>query len=139
MGCTAGPRVLRAQWITSKKINQSSQFQGSPLFFEIPITFKLSGSDCRRKRMGRNAYKKKCVGKKSHYWWTRKPLSLLGGQYATMSSEENFQTKEDPGFVDMQQENFLLKPDSKIFSVIPGFEPVPFDKMGLYQDKYRNK
>ena len=66
------------------------------------------------------------------------PISLLGGQYATMQNEQNFVTKEDPGFVDMKQENFLLKPDSKVFTIIPGFEPIPFNKMGLYKDSYRN-
>ncbi|MBZ5855536.1 right-handed parallel beta-helix repeat-containing protein [Flavihumibacter profundi] len=66
------------------------------------------------------------------------PVNLMGGEYATMKSEQNFVTKEDPGFVDFKNGNFMLKPDAKVFQMIPGFELVPFDKMGLYKDEYRN-
>lgn len=65
------------------------------------------------------------------------PVKLMGGAYATITSTQNFVTKEDPGFVDFKNGNFMLKPDAKVFEMIPGFEPVPFDKMGLYKDDYR--
>ncbi len=65
------------------------------------------------------------------------PVNLLGGKYATITSEQNFVTREDPGFVNFKNENFMLKPDAKVFQMIPGFEPIPFDKMGLYKDAYR--
>jgi hypothetical protein len=65
------------------------------------------------------------------------PIKLLGGKYAQMDGENNWVTKEDPGFVDMKNKNFTLKPDAKAFQMIPGFEPVPFDKMGTYKDAYR--
>jgi hypothetical protein len=38
----------------------------------------------------------------------------------------------------MAHENFTLRPTSEVFKTIKGFEPVPFEKMGLYKDKYRN-
>ncbi len=44
--------------------------------------------------------------------------------------ESNWSTDEDPGFVDAANENFQLKPDSEIFKRIPGFEPIPFEKIG---------
>ena len=44
--------------------------------------------------------------------------------------ESNWSTSEDPGFVDADRENFLLKPDSEVFKRIPGFQPIPFDKIG---------
>jgi folate-dependent tRNA-U54 methylase TrmFO/GidA len=37
----------------------------------------------------------------------------------------------------MKNKNFALKADAKVFQMIPGFEPVPFSKMGIYRDKYR--
>lgn len=65
------------------------------------------------------------------------PVKLMGGEYATIAIANNLVTKEDPGFVDMKNENFGLKPDAKVFKMIPGFEPIPFDKMGLYKDEFR--
>jgi hypothetical protein len=37
----------------------------------------------------------------------------------------------------MKKGNFMLKSNSIVFEKIPGFQPIPFDKMGLYKDKYR--
>jgi hypothetical protein len=65
------------------------------------------------------------------------PIHLLGGKYAQMEGRNNWVTKEDPGFVDMKNKNFMLKPDAVAFKNIPGFQPVPFDKMGIYKDEYR--
>ena len=45
----------------------------------------------------------------------------------------------DPGFVNMNQYDFRLKPDSRIFKDLPGFQPLPIDKMGLFVDEYRKK
>jgi parallel beta-helix repeat protein len=66
-----------------------------------------------------------------------KPIQLLGGQYAQCDDVNNYRTDTDPGFVDYKNGNFNLKPDSEVFKKIPGFEPLPFDKMGLYTDEYR--
>jgi hypothetical protein len=65
------------------------------------------------------------------------PVKLLGGQHAQMDSRDNWVTKEDPGFVNMANKDFRLKPDAKAYKMIPGFEPVPFEKMGIYKDVYR--
>jgi hypothetical protein len=51
--------------------------------------------------------------------------------------KDNFTTAEDPGFVDLAGKNFQLKPDSAVFQKIPGFQPIPFDKMGLHIDEFR--
>jgi hypothetical protein len=34
-----------------------------------------------------------------------------------------------PGFVDEAAGDYTLRPDSRIFKEIPGFEPIPFEKM----------
>jgi hypothetical protein len=65
------------------------------------------------------------------------PIKLLGGKYAQMEGINNWLTKEDPGFIDWKNKNFQLKENAKVFSMIPGFQPVPFDKMGIYKDEYR--
>jgi hypothetical protein len=65
------------------------------------------------------------------------PIKLLGGKYAQTEGIHNWVTKEDPGFVDMKNKNFTLKKDAKVFAIIKGFEPVPFDQMGLFKDQFR--
>jgi len=41
----------------------------------------------------------------------------------------NVEIDTDPGFVDEATGNFALRPDSIVFQQIPGFEPIPFEKM----------
>ena len=64
-------------------------------------------------------------------------IHLLRGKYAQVELVNNYRTDSDPGFVDYENENFNLKPDSEVFQKIDGFELLPFDKMGLYTDQYR--
>ncbi len=45
--------------------------------------------------------------------------------------DNNFITKEDPGFIDASKFNFALKPNSVVFKKLPGFKPIPFSKIGL--------
>ena len=56
-------------------------------------------------------------------YWVSKP---------TMSG--NWLTTGDPGFVDMENRDLNLKADSEVFTRIPDFEPLPFDKMGMYSE-----
>jgi hypothetical protein len=41
----------------------------------------------------------------------------------------NVEIDTDPGFVDEAAGNFALRPDSRVFKEIPGFVPIPFEKM----------
>ncbi|MEX2567592.1 MAG: right-handed parallel beta-helix repeat-containing protein [Cyclobacteriaceae bacterium] len=45
--------------------------------------------------------------------------------------DDNWITDEDPGFVDEENMNFELKENAKAFKEIPGFEPIPFSKIGV--------
>jgi parallel beta-helix repeat protein len=63
------------------------------------------------------------------------PVSLLGGKYAQLVSENNWVTMTDPGFVDYKNKDFRLRPDSDVFQKIRGFVAPPFAKMGLRVDK----
>ena len=63
-------------------------------------------------------------------------VTILGGRQIAGSMVKPV-TDKDPGFVNMAQGEFTLKEDSVAYRKIPGFEPVPFAKMGLYRDRWR--
>ena len=44
---------------------------------------------------------------------------------------------EDPGFVNLKAMDFRLKKDSKVFSDLEGFAPIPFEKIGLHTNNFR--
>jgi len=46
---------------------------------------------------------------------------------------------KDAGFVDPAQMNFQLRDDSPVYKKLPGFEKIPFEKIGLVADEYRKK
>lgn len=56
-----------------------------------------------------------------------------------LEERDNLTVAEDPGFVDAAARDYRLKPESEVFSKIPGFEPIPFEKVGLYIDGYRKE
>ncbi|MDR0337319.1 MAG: right-handed parallel beta-helix repeat-containing protein [Planctomycetaceae bacterium] len=44
----------------------------------------------------------------------------------------------ESGFVDQNEQNFRFKPDSSLQKLLPeNFEPIPFEKIGIFIDKYR--
>ncbi|HEY5912081.1 MAG TPA: right-handed parallel beta-helix repeat-containing protein [Verrucomicrobiae bacterium] len=43
----------------------------------------------------------------------------------------NWSTHDDPGFVDGSRGDYRLRRDSPVFKHLPGFKPLPFEKMGL--------
>jgi len=58
-------------------------------------------------------------------------------QFGTVKN--NLQTDDDVGFVDKAAMDFRLKKSSIIYEKVPGFEPIPFDKIGLRKDEYREQ
>jgi len=52
--------------------------------------------------------------------------------------ENNLIINEDIGLVDEENKNFSLREDSPIYEKLPEFEPIPFERIGLYNDQYRN-
>ena len=54
-----------------------------------------------------------------------------------VSEEDNLITDKDPGFVDAAKGDFRLRPDSEVFTKLPGFKPVPLEKMGLVTSELR--
>ncbi len=53
-----------------------------------------------------------------------------------MTIERNLMLKKNP-FVKSSKLNFQLKDDSEVYKKIPDFEKIPFEKIGLYKDRYR--
>ena len=49
----------------------------------------------------------------------------------------NLAVAHNPGFNDPAALDFGLKPLSSLTSELPGFQPIPADKIGLYVDEYR--
>ncbi len=63
----------------------------------------------------------------------------MDGEGAQFDQRDTFETNEDPGFVDATKLNFQLREDSPVFAKLPGFKKIPFEQIGLYRDKYRNR
>ncbi|NLY01448.1 MAG: hypothetical protein GXY83_35600 [Rhodopirellula sp.] len=61
---------------------------------------------------------------------------LSGGNWQC-PPEENWATQKDPGFVDFEGGDFRLRPNAEAFEKVPGFQPIPFEKMGLRSDALR--
>jgi hypothetical protein len=53
--------------------------------------------------------------------------------------QNNLITDQNPGFVDLENQNFNLKENAMVFDQIPGFEPIPYKDIGLYEDRYRDE
>ena len=70
---------------------------------------------------------------------SKEPLSLLGGAHAQFSNLNNFVAGKDPGFVDYRNGDFTLRADSEVFVRMPGFQPIPFRRMGIHTDESRTR
>ena len=53
----------------------------------------------------------------------------------TLENNGNMVIDTDPGFVDLENENFQLREDSPAYKL--GFKRIPMEKIGLYVDEYR--
>ena len=49
---------------------------------------------------------------------------------------DNLDDVDDPGFVDVAKKDFRLREDSAVLK-LPGWEPIPFERIGLRDDEYR--
>lgn len=61
--------------------------------------------------------------------------SLLNGNWTV---RDCVSVTEDPGFVDEKGEDFRLREDAAVLKQMPGFNPIPFEKIGLYSDEFRS-
>lgn len=124
--------------ILRKRLTKAIQFDKPPYSTRYPslLTYLdpiVEGKEWQGMRARGNEFSENVI-----IGGANNPVKLMGGEYATVSEKNNFITQDDPGFVDMKNGNFQLKKDAVVFKKIPGFEPVPFEKMGIYKDQYRN-
>ena len=61
-------------------------------------------------------------------------LNMSESYQHLLEQKGNWSTEQDPGFFDMEQEDFRLKEDSPVFQQIPGFQKIPFDRIGPVPD-----
>lgn len=78
-----------------------------------------------------------------HFRWRR--ITTNGGTHsvsnsnaATLASGPNTGYSTDPGFLDFSNDDLRLRPDSRVYSEMPGFEAVPLEMAGTYVDEYRS-
>lgn len=55
----------------------------------------------------------------------------LEDKFKLTQIRDNWVSRDDPGFVDYANGDFRLRPDAPVFKHVPGFEPIPFERMGL--------
>lgn len=55
------------------------------------------------------------------------------------ASGKNMGYGTDPGFVNLAKRDFRLKTDAPLFKDLPGFQPIPVEKIGLFVDEYRKR
>ena len=44
---------------------------------------------------------------------------------------------DDMGFADAEKLDFRMSADALVFTKVPGFAAIPFEKIGLYVDEHR--
>ena len=59
----------------------------------------------------------------------KKVPGILSGRWHTNATDVVFH--HDPGFRDLRGKDFSLVPDAELYKKIPGFKPIPFEKIGL--------
>jgi len=55
---------------------------------------------------------------------------MSGGNWQ-LEPNMNWSTQDDPGFVDCLKADYRLRPTASVFQRLPGFKPIPFEKIGL--------
>lgn len=56
---------------------------------------------------------------------------------AAMQSGADTNYSSDPGFLNFTNNDLRLKPDARVYTDLPNFQPIPFELMGLYNDEFR--
>lgn len=64
-------------------------------------------------------------------------LNARGKIKSYLTMEDNLVTDADPGFVSPETMDFRFRKDSRVWQEVPGFEAIPLEAIGLYQDSQR--
>jgi hypothetical protein len=57
---------------------------------------------------------------------------------SVLANGPNISDSDDPGFVNMAAEDLRMIPNAPIYSLLPNYQPTPFELVGLYNDEYRS-
>ncbi len=63
-----------------------------------------------------------------------RPFKLDNGIETATGLETNYITNDDPGFVDLENRDYRLKPDAEVYKHIPNFIAPPFERMGPVEE-----
>jgi parallel beta-helix repeat protein len=72
-------------------------------------------------------------------WKIVSGTNIISTNAQIVASQKNVSYAKDPGFVNLAKHDFRLRPDSQIFKDLPDFQPIPFEKMGLFVDEFRKR
>jgi len=72
-------------------------------------------------------------------WKLVSGTNVISTNGSLVAGQKNMSYVNDPGFVNFAKRDFRLKPDAQVFRDLPGFQPIPFEKIGLFVDEYRRK
>ncbi len=75
-------------------------------------------------------YPARNILEKNLFYQCEEPLRLVG-LYPQFTCRNNYVAVEDPGFVDMDNLDFRLDPNSVVYEKIENFTEIPFEKIGL--------
>jgi len=133
----AAPKAFGENGLIRKRLSENVNIYQSPYSERYPELVNylnpiVEGKEWEGMRAKRNVLSENLI-----VGGPENPLLVRGGEHSQCAYINNYRTDEDPGFVDYENENFNLKPDSKVFKEIPEFKALSFDDMGLYLDQYR--
>ena len=72
-------------------------------------------------------------------WKLVNGTNIVSTNALLVAGQKNVSYTNDPGFVNFAKHDFRLKPDAQVFKDLPSFQPIPFEKMGLFVDEYRKR
>ncbi len=64
--------------------------------------------------------------------------TVTASSSAALGSGPNIGYASDPGFIDFANDDLRLRPDSVVYSNMPGFVLIPHEMAGLYNDEFRS-
>ncbi|NQT36167.1 MAG: right-handed parallel beta-helix repeat-containing protein [Planctomycetes bacterium] len=67
------------------------------------------------------------------------PMRLAPEVIGMGTVADNPAMDEDPGFQDAAKLDFRLRDDAAVLKGLPGFQKIPFERIGLYRDEYRRR
>jgi len=70
-------------------------------------------------------------------WKLVNGTNIINTNAQMVAGQKNVSYASDPGFVNFAKHDFRLKPEAQVFKDLPDFQPIPFEKIGLFVDEYR--